>query len=151
MTDLITRSVPRYRLPQPETLRRSGIVQTIVANDTVYVSGIAPLTDASGELDVAGTTLTEQLVYVLGVLERSLAAVGVGREGLVAWTIYTTDVPPALAECTPILKDWVGAHPPTSTWIGCSGFIHPPSNCWNSPPPPSSPSDLCTFTGARRR
>jgi enamine deaminase RidA (YjgF/YER057c/UK114 family) len=124
MTDLITRSVPDIDYLSPKLFDDLGIVQSIVANDTVYVSGIAPLTDASGELEVAGTTLAEQLVYVLGVLERSLAAVGVGREGLVAWTIYTTDVP-ALAECTPILKDWVGAHPPTSTWIGCSGFIHP--------------------------
>ncbi|MDX1875288.1 Rid family hydrolase [Mycolicibacterium sp. 120266] len=120
----ITRSVPDIGYLDPTLFDDLGIVQTIVANGTVYVSGIAPLTDGSGELDVVSTSLAEQLEYVLGVLERSLAAVGVGRDGLVAWTIYTTDVP-ALAACTPLLKDWVGDHRPTSTWIGCSGFIHP--------------------------
>ncbi|MHA7662702.1 RidA family protein [Mycolicibacterium sp. HS_4_1] len=126
MTDptTITRSVPDIGYLDPGLFDELGIVQTIVANNTVYVSGIAPLTDASGELDVVGTSLAEQLEYVLGVLERSLAAVGVGRDGLVAWTIYTTDVP-ALAACTPLLKQWVSNHRPTSTWIGCSSFIHP--------------------------
>jgi 2-iminobutanoate/2-iminopropanoate deaminase len=125
-TDLttITRSVPDIDYLPPQLFDDLGIVQTVVANDTVYVSGIAPLTLGVDGLDVVSTELPEQLTYALGVLERSLAAVGVGRDGLVAWTIFTTDVP-GLAACTPILKDWVGNHPPTSTWIGCSSFIHP--------------------------
>jgi len=51
MTDLIARSVPDIDYLSPKLFDDLGIVQTVVANDTVYVSGIAPLTDASGELD----------------------------------------------------------------------------------------------------
>lgn len=120
----ITRSVPDIGYLSSELFDDLGIVQTVVANDTVYVSGIAPLTDAGGALDIVGTEIADQLRYVLHVLDRSLITAGTDRSGLVAWTIYTTDMP-ALAGCVPILKDWVGEHRPTSTWIGCSGFIHP--------------------------
>ncbi|MGK2870322.1 MAG: RidA family protein [Mycobacterium sp.] len=120
----ITRSVPDIGYLTPQLFDDLGIVQTVVANGTVYVSGIAPLTDAGGELAVVGTDLADQLSYVLGVLDRSLTAAGTDRSGLVAWTIYATDLT-ALSECLPILREWVGKHRPTSTWIGCSGFIHP--------------------------
>lgn len=120
----ITRSVPDIGYLSPQLFEDLGIVQTVVANGTVYVSGIAPLTDADGEIDVVSTELADQLVYVLDVLGRSLAAAGTDRSRLVAWTIYATDLT-ALSGCLPILKDWVGEHRPTSTWIGCSGFIHP--------------------------
>ncbi len=121
---IITRSVPDIDYLSPQLFDDLGIVQTVVANGTVYVSGIAPLTDTSGEVDVVSTVFTDQLAYVLQVLERSLRAAGAGREGLVAWTIYTTDMA-ALAACTPMLREWVGQHRPTSTWIGCASFIHP--------------------------
>ena len=120
----ITRSVPDIGYLRPQLFDDLGIVQTVVANGTVYVSGIAPLTDATGDIDVVSADFADQLTYVLDVLERSLLAAGTGREGLVAWTIYTTDMP-ALAACTPMLKEWVGEHRPTSTWIGCANFIHP--------------------------
>ena len=120
----ITRSVPDIGYLSPQLFDDLGIVQTVVANGTVYVSGIAPLTDANGEIDVVSVDFAEQLTYVLDVLERSLHAAGTGRESLVAWTIYTTDMP-ALAACTPMLKEWVAQHRPTSTWIGCANFIHP--------------------------
>lgn len=120
----ITRSVPDIGYLSPQLFDDLGIVQTVVANGTVYVSGIAPLTDATGEVDVVSEDFADQMAYALDVLERSLLAADTGREGLVAWTIYTTDMP-ALAACTPMLKDWVGEHRPTSTWIGCASFIHP--------------------------
>lgn len=125
MTDRdIARSVPDIGYLTPQLFDDLGIVQTVVANGTVYVSGIAPLTDAGGELEVVGADLAEQLSYVLGVLDRSLTAAGTDRSGLVAWTIYATDLT-ALSGCLPMLREWVGEHRPTSTWIGCSGFIHP--------------------------
>ena len=120
----ITRSVPDIGYLSPGLFEDLGIVQTVVANGTVYVSGIAPLTDAGDELDVVSPDLADQLTFVLGVLERSLAAAGTDRSRLLAWTIYATDLA-ALSGCLPILKGWVGEHRPTSTWIGCSGFIHP--------------------------
>ncbi|WP_395310362.1 RidA family protein [Mycobacterium sp. AMU20-3851] len=120
----IHRSVPDIGYLSAELFADLGIVQTVVAGDTVYVSGIAPLTDAGGEVDVVSTDLTEQLKYVLEMLDRSLTAAGTDRSRLVAWTIYTTDMP-GLARCVPLLRDWTGQHRPTSTWIGCASFIHP--------------------------
>ncbi len=120
----IHRSVPDIGYLSAQLFDDLGIVQTVTAGDTVYVSGIAPLTDTGGEVDVVSTDLVEQLTYVLDVLDRSLAAAGADRSGLVAWTVYTTDMP-GLARCVPLLRDWVGEHRPTSTWIGCASFIHP--------------------------
>lgn len=117
----IIRSAPDIGYLTPELFAELGISQTVTAGDTVYVSGIAPLTS---ELDVVCDDLTGQLTFVLDVLDRSLAAAGTDRTRLVAWTIYATDLP-ALSGCLPLLRAWVGEHRPTSTWIGCAGFIHP--------------------------
>ncbi len=120
----VHRSIPDIGYLSAQLFDDLGIVQTVLAGDTVYVSGIAPLTDAGGEVDVVSTDLAEQLTYVLEVLDRSLTAAGTDRSGLVAWTVYTTDMP-GLAQCVPMLRDWAGEHRPTSTWIGCASFIHP--------------------------
>ena len=120
MTEII-RSVPDIGYLTPELFDDLGIVQTVVADGTVYVSGIAPLTP---ELEVVSEDLAEQLAFVLEVLDRSLRSAGTDRTRLVAWTVYATDLT-ALSACLPMLRDWVGEHRPTSTWIGCSGFIHP--------------------------
>lgn len=117
----IIRSTPEIGYLTTELFTDLGISQTVTAGDTVYVSGIAPLT---AELDVVSTDLAEQLAFVLDVLDRSLIAAGTDRTRLVAWTIYATDLR-ALSGCLPLLRDWVGEHRPTSTWIGCAGFIHP--------------------------
>lgn len=117
----ITRSVPDIGYLKPQLFDDLGIVQTVVAGDTVYVSGIAPLTP---DLDVVSDDLAEQLAFVLDVLDRSLASAGTDRTRLVAWTVYATDLT-ALSACLPIFREWVGEHRPTSTWILCSGFIHP--------------------------
>lgn len=120
MTEII-RSVPDIGYLTPELFDELGIVQTVVADGTVYISGIAPLTP---ELEVVSEDLAEQLAFVLEVLDRSLRSAGTDRTRLVAWTVYATDLT-ALSACLPMLRDWVGEHRPTSTWIGCSGFIHP--------------------------
>lgn len=101
-----------------------GFVQTVVAGGTIYVSGIAPLTGGSAGLEPVGSTFAAQLDYTLEVLDKSLQAVGANRCDLVAWTIYTTDMAELVA-AAPILKDWVGAHRPTSTWVTVAGLIHP--------------------------
>lgn len=119
----IERATPEIGYVDPAVFEQIGIVQTVVAGDTVYVSGIAPLTGGP-ELELVGATFAEQLGYVLEVLDRSLQSVGANRCDLVAWTVYTTDMA-ALTACAPMLKDWVGVHPPTSTWVTVSGFIHP--------------------------
>lgn len=120
MSDIV-RSVPDIDYLTPQLFHDLGISQTVVANGTVYVSGIAPLT---ADLDVVSDDLTEQLRFVLDVLDRSLLSAGTDRTRLVAWTIYATDLT-ALSGRLRLLREWVGEHRPTSTWIGCAGFIHP--------------------------
>lgn len=120
MTDIV-RSAPEIGYLSPQSFAELGISQTVIAGNTVYVSGIAPLTP---EFDVVSIDLAEQLRFVLDVLDRSLVAAGTDRTRLVAWTIYARDLT-ALSGCLPILRDWVGEHRPTSTWIGAAGFIHP--------------------------
>ncbi|ANE78842.1 hypothetical protein A7U43_05400 [Mycobacterium adipatum] len=120
----IQRGVPDIGYLDPGVFDDLGIVQTAVVRDTVYVSGIAPLTGGAQGMDIVGVTFAEQLAYTLEVLDRSLQSVGAGRCDLVAWTIYTTDMQ-ALADSAAALKQWVGPHPPTSTWVTVAGLIHP--------------------------
>jgi enamine deaminase RidA (YjgF/YER057c/UK114 family) len=121
----IRRSVPAdIGYFDPQVFEDLGIVQTVVARGTIYVSGIAPLTVGESGLEPVASSFDEQLDFTLEVLERSLQAVGGQRSGLVAWTIYTTDMA-GLAAAAPILKAWVGAHRPTSTWVTVAGLIHP--------------------------
>lgn len=122
--DHIERNVPDIGYLDREVFTDLGIVQTAVVRDTVYVSGIAPLTGGAQEMKLVGATFGEQLAYTLEVLDRSLQSVGANRCDLVAWTIYTTDME-ALAASAPMLKQWVGVHPPTSTWVTVAGLIHP--------------------------
>lgn len=123
-SDRIQRGVPDIGYLDRQLFDDLGIVQTAVVHDTVYVSGIAPLTGGAQGMDIVGATFAEQLAYTLEVLDRSLQSVGAGRCDLVAWTIYTTDMQ-ALADSAPALKQWVGLHPPTSTWVTVAGLIHP--------------------------
>lgn len=99
-----------------------GFVQTVTAGNTIYVSGIAPLTVGPVGLDIVGASFAEQLDYTLEMLDRTLQAAGANRCDLVAWTLYTTDMTDmaALAASAPTFKKWVGEHPPTSTWVGAS-------------------------------
>ncbi|MEH3130759.1 MAG: RidA family protein [Mycolicibacterium neoaurum] len=120
----IERQVPDIGYLDGQVFDDLGIVQTAVARDTVYVSGIAPLTGGADGLYIVGVSFEEQLAYTLEVLDRSLAACGADRAGLVAWTVYTTDMH-ALTAAAPTLRAWVGEHPPTSTWVTVAGLIHP--------------------------
>lgn len=108
----------------PRLFEQLGIVQTVSAAGTVYVSGIAPLRGGTDGVEPVADTMAGQLRFVLDVLDSSLSAAGTSRAGLVAWTIYTTDIA-ALAGANDIIRRWAGADRPTSTWIGVSGFIHP--------------------------
>ncbi|WHU48767.1 RidA family protein [Gordonia sp. L191] len=123
-TTLIKRDVPDIGYLDRSIFTDMGFVQTVCAGDAIYISGIAPLTDATGTLEVVAGDFETQLRYVLDILDRSLQSVGANRCDLVAWTIYATDVG-ELAHSAPILREWVGVHPPTSTWIGVSSMIHP--------------------------
>ncbi len=123
-TSGIQRGIPDIGYLDRQLFEDLGIVQTAVAGGTIYISGIAPLTGGVSGLDIVGETFETQLRFTLDVLERSLQSVGAGRAHLVAWTIYTTDIA-ALTACAPLLKEWVGMHPPTSTWVTVAGLIHP--------------------------
>lgn len=120
----IERSVPDIGYIDENVFVDLGFVQTVTAGNTIYVSGIAPLTVGSTGLDIVGASFAEQLEYTLEMLDRTLQAAGANRCDLVAWTVYTTDMA-ALAASAPTFKQWVGHHPPTSTWVGAASLIHP--------------------------
>ncbi|MGW0159967.1 RidA family protein [Mycobacterium sp. NPDC003323] len=120
----IERTIPDIGYLDRQVFEDLGIVQTAVVRDTVYVSGIAPLRGGAQDMELVGATFAEQLSFILDVLDRSLAAAGVSRSRLVAWTIYTTDMD-ALNANASILREWVGDSPPTSTWVTVAGLIHP--------------------------
>ena len=120
----IERYVPDIGYLDAEVFDELGIVQTAVVRDTVYISGIAPLTGGLAGMDIVGATFDEQLAYTLDILDRSLSASGADRSGIVAWTIYTTDMA-GLTAAAPALRQWVGDHRPTSTWVTVAGLIHP--------------------------
>jgi 2-iminobutanoate/2-iminopropanoate deaminase len=103
-----------------------GFVQVASAGDTIYFSGIAPLRgDHAAELDLVGPdSMEEQVDYVLRVLDDSLSALALGRQNLVNWTVFTTDMP-ELVGCVARFKEWAGSHPPTSTWVGATTLFMP--------------------------
>jgi 2-iminobutanoate/2-iminopropanoate deaminase len=103
-----------------------GFVHVVSAGDTIYISGIAPVRgDHAAELELVGPdSMEEQADYVLRVLDDSLRALGLGRQNLINWTIFTTDMP-GLAECVARFKEWAGSHPPTSTWVGVTTLFLP--------------------------
>jgi 2-iminobutanoate/2-iminopropanoate deaminase len=109
----------------PEVFTSLGFSQIVTAGPTVFISGIAPLRGASDSLDVqGGDDAGKQLEFVLGVLDRSLAAVGISREHLVAMTIYASSLE-KLGPHLSAIADYVGDHPPTTTTVEVSGFLHP--------------------------
>lgn len=120
----IERQVPEIGYLDPQVFDDLGIVQTVVTGNTIYVSGIAPLTGDSDEMTLVGTGFDDQLAFTLSVLEKSLESVGANRCDVVAWTIYTTDMA-ALVASAPALREWAGLHRPTSTWVQVAGLIHP--------------------------
>lgn len=120
----LERSVPDIGYIDASVFADLGFVQTVTAGNTIYVSGIAPLTVGSAGLEIVGASFADQLDYTLEMLDRTLQAAGANRCDLVAWTVYTTDMA-ALAASAPTFKKWVGEHAPTSTWVGAASLIHP--------------------------
>ncbi len=103
-----------------------GFSQVVRADRTVYYSGIAPFVGAPPDFTVVGTgSMEEQVVFCMDVLERCMASEGQSLDGLVAVTVYATDMPALMATAEIFAKRFGGAAPPASTWVGVTELAHP--------------------------
>jgi enamine deaminase RidA (YjgF/YER057c/UK114 family) len=122
---MITRTNPDVGYLDQEVFEALGFTQVIRADNTVYLSGIAPLTGKPDGLQIVGSgDLAEQVTFVLDVLERCLASEGLTFEHMVAVTVYVTDIDALVAEA-PLFTKRYGAHTPTSTWVEIAKLVHP--------------------------
>lgn len=123
---MITRHSPDIGYLDADVFNALAFAQNVRAGNTLYLSGIAPLQGSLESLALVGEgDIGAQLDFVLEILDRCLKAEGLGRENLVAWTFYTTDIH-ALSEVLPDrLGPWVGEHRPSSTTVEIQAMIHP--------------------------
>jgi enamine deaminase RidA (YjgF/YER057c/UK114 family) len=102
-----------------------AFTQTVVAGDTIYLSGMTPL---RGEVDalelVCPGDLRGQTAFELDVLRRSLEAVGARLTDVVSVTVYTTDID-GLAAHADLFRSHFGSAPPTATWVQVQRLLHP--------------------------
>lgn len=123
---MITRSTPDIGYLGADVFEAFAFHQCVRAGDTLYLSGIAPLSGNLSNLELIGEgDVGKQLDYCLSVLDRCLEAEGLDRSNLVTWTFYTTDIQAFTAVLPDRLVPWVGKHRPTSTTVEIQAMIHP--------------------------
>jgi 2-iminobutanoate/2-iminopropanoate deaminase len=121
----IVRTNPQVGYLDDDVFETLGFTQVIRADRTVYLSGVAPLTGPVADLQiVAPGDMAGQIGFVLDVIERCLAAEGLGWAEFVAVTVYVTDIE-ALAAQARLIAERFGAFTPTSTWVEVRKLIHP--------------------------
>ncbi len=121
----IVRSNPAVGYLDDDVFETLGFTQVVRAGQTVYLSGVAPLTGGVADLQiVAPGDMAGQVGFVLDVLERCLEHEGLGWRELVAVTVYATDIE-ALAAQAPTIAQRFGAFTPTSTWVEVRKLVHP--------------------------
>lgn len=121
----IVRSNPSVGYLEPDVFATLGFSQVVRAGETVYISGIAPLTGTAEALEIIKPgDMAGQITFVLDILERCLASEGVDLGALVAVTVYATDIDALVAEAS-LLQARFGEHAPTSTWVEIRKLVHP--------------------------
>ena len=98
----------------------SHYAHAVVADDTLYVSGIVPV-DASGAV-VGGDDVEAQARQVFAIMERVLAAAGATPADVVKVTVYLLDVDerPLI---NPVRQEFFGPHRPASTLVEVSRLV----------------------------
>ncbi|MFF5263833.1 RidA family protein [Actinomadura viridis] len=117
-------------LPASEYLGASvfdsfAFAQTVLAGDTVHVSGMTPLRGEADALElVCPGDLRGQTEFELDILRRSLEGVGARLADVVAVTVYTTDID-GLAAHADLFRAHFGSAPPAATWVQVQRLLHP--------------------------
>ena len=102
-----------------------AVSQIREVGNTVYLSGIAPLKGGLADLSLVGSTVADQLDFVLSIASKSLNSIGLDFGNIATWTIYTTDIAEFTSQSSDILKKYLGSHQPACTLVEISKLIHP--------------------------
>ncbi|MEM7542819.1 MAG: RidA family protein [Pseudomonadota bacterium] len=122
---MITRSNPDVGYMAEDVFEAYAFSQTIRAGNQIFLSGIAPLRGSNDDIELVGVgDIRAQLSFCLDVLQKCLAAEGVGLNNWVAHTVYGTDMN-ELHKTADIFIDVFGQYPPTSTWVEIKGLFVP--------------------------
>lgn len=122
---MIKRSNPEVGYLSDDVYQSFSFSQVIRAGNMLYVSGVAPLTTATGSLELVGEgDPRAQLEWVLEVIRRCLATEGATFRNWVAQTVYTTSLA-ALEPVADSFQRFMKEHTPTSTWVEVKGLFHP--------------------------
>ncbi len=123
---IIERKCPDVGALGKDVYEEFAFSQTVRAGNIVFFAGIAPLQGDMASIRLIGENdIAEQLRFCLKVIDALLAVEGLGREHLVSWTIYTTSITALAPAMPPIVKAWVGNHPPASSIVEVSRFFDP--------------------------
>ncbi|HET8742524.1 MAG TPA: RidA family protein [Gaiella sp.] len=112
----------RQEVRVPGRPELSHAADAVRARGYVFVAGILPV-DAAGELVGDGDTVA-QARFVLGELERILAASGCSAADVVKVTIFLTDVNDRPL-VNPVRREVFGSTRPASTLVEVSGLAVP--------------------------
>jgi enamine deaminase RidA (YjgF/YER057c/UK114 family) len=121
----ISRANPDVGYMTPNTFKNLGFTQNVWAGDTLYLSGIAPFSGGDPEFIVHGVgSMKEQLVYILDIMEKLLAAEGLAMANVVSLNVYATSAE-EFFEVAPIIAATWGDDAPSQTLIGLKELAHP--------------------------
>ena len=122
---MITRTSPDVDYVSKAVLDSFGIAQVVRYNETVYISGVAPVRGDTSNVKIVSSQMAEQLTFVLRVIDDLLKSEGLDRSKLLYWDFYTTDMA-AMVEAFPsTVVPWVGKHLPANTMVEVKGFVLP--------------------------
>lgn len=122
---MVTRSNPDIGYFDEDVFKAYAFTQTIRAGNHIYLSGIAPLRGNNDNVELVGEgDIKAQVRFCCDVLQRCLAAEGIGLENWVAQTVYGTDMA-ELHKAADVFVDVFGEYPPTSTWVEIKGLFVP--------------------------
>jgi 2-iminobutanoate/2-iminopropanoate deaminase len=121
----ISYSNPEVGYLDPIVFKKLGFTQNVWADDTLYLSGIAPFTGGDPEFVVHGVgSMKEQTVFILDVLKKLLEAEDLTYSNLVALTVYATSAK-EFFEVAPLIAEAFGDQAPSQTLVGVTELAHP--------------------------
>lgn len=122
---MMTLSNPEIGYFEQDVFDAFAFSQICQVGNLTFLSGVAPLKGSLSDLQLVGKNATEQLQFVLDIIEKCLASAHLTKENIATWTLYTTNITEFSEIAAPVLNKWLGTHRPTSTTVEVSGLIHP--------------------------
>ena len=122
---MITRSNPEVGYIADEVFQTFAFTQNIKAGNTLYLSGVTPLTGDLENVEVVGVgDMRAQVAQTLEIIKRCLAAEDATFKNWVMQTVYTTNMA-ELQKTADVFREAFDGYSPTSTWVEIKGLFHP--------------------------